>query len=255
MTWNWDVKTTTKPAIPDDAVARSVNLMCYLLHNITYNQLYNSALTGVLWRLQQNLKSMPRSLNSGAVTAGFDVKGELSKCFKSIEDALDSDTSIKLRTFFEVYFRSDSARYSKEISIVEAIESIHTNNPDEMAVFCTPFMAFQQSSNPSSPLDPTNQTGPFLKALGNLTLFDLYTYHEPLDEYGNKGPIRIAVEKGRKDGILNFLRGPIQISNGPIFIATPPSNNRKCSGGHCVLSTTPSWCNEDENGNCTVAGG
>ncbi len=256
MTWNWDVKATTKPVMADDFVSRSANLMCYLLHNISYNQLYAGPLVDVVWRLKQNLLSMPRSLNAGAITIGFDVKSELSESFRRMEVALKGDQTVILREFFEKHYRSeDPAIYAKQLEFISAIEYLHRSATNgEMAVFCTPFMAFQRATSPSKPLDYLLHTKPFLDVLGKYTLFDLHTYHEPLNPDGSKGPIRTAVAKGRADGILNFLTTS-GVKEDEVYITTPPSNYRTCSGGHCVSTTLSSWCNEDENGNCTVAGG
>lgn len=256
MTWNWDVKATTRPVMADDFVSRSANLMCYLLHNITYGQLYEGPLVDVVWRLKQNLLSMPRSLNAGAITIEFDVKSELSESFRQMEVALNGDRAVILREFFEKHYRSeDPATCAKQLGFISAIEYLHRSATNgEMAVFCTPFMAFQRVTNPSNPLDHLLHTKPFLDVLGKYTLFDLHTYHEPLNSDGTRGPIRTAVAKGRTDGILNFLSSSAGIADD-VYITTPPSNNRKCSGGHCVSTTLASWCNEDENGNCTVAGG
>lgn len=229
--------------------------MCFLLHNITYRQLYEAPLVEVVWRLKQNLRTMPRALNSGANTTGFDVKSELSESFDRMELALGGDQTVILRVLFERYFRHEDPTVSPQRRFIDAIEYLHRPAANgEMAVFCTPFMAFQREINPTPPLDYNLHTKPFLDVLGKYTLFDLHTYHEPLNSDGTRGPIRTAVAKGRADGILNFLTTS-GVKEDEVYITTPPSNNRKCSGGHCVSTTLASWCNEDENGNCTVAGG
>lgn len=254
MTWNWDVTATVKPPMDSDLTTKSVNLMCYLLHNITYNQLYKGPLLDVIVRLRLNLRRLPKNLNRGAIRRDFDLLTPLDKALKKIEDILESRAPMYLQTFMQVHFRTTAAMYPDEISIVEILEELHTPLDDEFEVFCTPFLTMQDEANPTS-LPDSEDLDDFFEKLGGLTLFDLYTLHEPWVDNGSgvKVPGRLAKAVRRaKDANILQVR-PFSIVKGEFTHKTPPAGNSlKCKDGTCSSADPMYWCNSDENGHCTI---
>lgn len=254
MTWNWDVTTTVKPPMDTDLTTKSVNLMCYLLHNITYNQLYKGPLLDVVLRLRLNLRRLPKNLNRGAISRNFDLLTPLDRGLKDIEDILESNPPIYLITFMQTHFRSDSASYPSEIRIVEILEGLHTPLDDEFELFCTPFLPMQDEANPTT-LPRVEDLDDFFEKLGGFTLFDLYTLHEPWVDNGSgtKVPGRLAKAVRRaKDARILQVR-PFSIIKGEFNLQTPPAGNSlKCKNGICSPADPIYWCNSDENGHCTI---
>jgi len=242
MTWCWDVKNTLTPPMADNESIRSVNLMCFLLHNISYSELYDGPLENVVTRLWINLDRFPRDLQVDADGNPYDVKTALEAVLQGIATRLSTPpipSGLKLRHYFER--RTPPAAPG---DTMHDVADLLNNMPVQMRHFCRPFLAFYYDSNMH--IEP-RRMDEFIQILGPFTLWDFYTLSDSSGRYGAQ---KSEIQRAQNDRILLFT---FDARPGLTITTTPPRNGKRCnSSNRCENGALTDWCNEDENGHCTI---
>ncbi|MCF6284686.1 MAG: hypothetical protein L3K26_05820 [Candidatus Hydrogenedentes bacterium] len=239
---------------------KSVNLMCFLLENVTYDQLYKEPFGYAIGEIakQADLLDAPANdalLNKGAYTDTFDLKKVIFPALNEIKGYVHPTT--KLGNLFTAIYTSGSVRAERKIFVrLNRLyrEGMNRNGDCEVDHFCCPFRLFQQRGRR---LDPQHLTD-FLDVLGHKKMVQLYT--EKKTDYSRE-EIR-AICKARKEEILidhssRPLVGETSDEDGDtgvgLFSVNPFANGLTCDNGTCEeLGNTSHWCN-DADGSCSAA--
>lgn len=267
---SYDVETTMLPLPPTGdptynptkAAIKSINLMIYLLDNVTYAELYKekfgSALGRIIVRATQ-LEAMPggTALKEG-VYSHVDISRQLLDGLESIRKIPGIDDIILGSLFYSAGLTS-----AKKALITELL-AIYTNslnhaNQCELAHFCCPFLYRQESGVPflhKGALDV------FLDYVGDKTMYKLFT--EPKADYSTAQQFVlneartvhfILGDKSARPGLpYPFVEFEVEEGKNDFHLFSNPFGNySKCSGGECVTSTRANdWCN-DASGSCSAA--
>lgn len=262
----FDVEPTMPPGSgtdPDVARAiKSVNLMCYLLGDLTYNQLYRDpfqfALQSILARaLALQRLPYPGKLREGAYTT-TDISASLITCIQNIA-RIPSIDNITLGSLFLRQFANGTPEHSLIVEL-DALysDSLNSQNQCELTHFCCPFRYYQEGASGLQPavLDE------FLRQVGEKTMYNLFT--EPKSSYSPDqrtilGHARtrdfilwdISSRPGVPSAVLDAERAD---ENGFGILTRPLGNGLRCDNGVCTNqgATATDWCN-DANGSCSGA--
>lgn len=249
----------------------SVNLMCFLLDNISYIRLYNTTFEPVLKDIIEQAKRIDdlenaSLLDRGAYNSIVRIRPMLVKKNQGDPDgALDkilaivAGSTMKLGSLFTDTLAPDSVEQRVVDEIIDMYRSadVTQQRQCELEHFCCPFMYFQETGNPRLPVDDLNA---FLLGVGDKSM--LQFYKENKKTYIAEGRTA-AIVKAREDKILVdhssrlIANTPIEDTknqSGTIVALTyPPSNGLRCDGnGTCVQGSNNDWCNTAGSG-CSAA--
>ncbi len=200
------------------------------------------------WAEEHLLRKMRRAVQEidDAIAAGKAPK-ELVEAEEQQADLRRPIERFKLRTLLEskIPETKDGDKPSKVRQVVDLWIELDDYVPDYL---CMPWVAIQAESY-QEPV-PRSQLDRHIKDMGWVTLEDLFTLSKvknpELYEY---------VKRDKALGILSRPRaGRMQLMDEPADGAksTNGTNNKVCENNNCVSGD--SFCSEDSQGNCTVAG-
>ncbi|MCF6284687.1 MAG: hypothetical protein L3K26_05825 [Candidatus Hydrogenedentes bacterium] len=239
---------------PDVARAiKSVNLMCFLLDDVTYNELYRDdfrvAIPKILAQAEKLGKNKHSSLNRGAYDDDFPIKDLLVGAFTDIRDNIAANPPVTLGNLFYL----DPT--TKEDYILSRLDTLYSksyqygSNDCELDHLCCPFRYFQQ--NPADRDDGTNLRD-FLGAWGDKKMIQLYIERKKDYPSAKIDQIRNA----RTNGILHDRSAKFSLDPKstvkPSFVTNPFANGLICDGGVCATGAPSDWCN-DASGSCSAA--
>lgn len=231
----------------------SINLMCFLLRDITYTELYGTPIEptstsrkNVFDKLILNAKGLPEDLKvdaaGDAVTNFINIftTSNGSGAFDICQDAI-SDYTHAL-TLGDLFWqpRDTSTNPLPPLAvarnrIVDALD--HVTSRPEMRHFCAPFVGIQLGF---APLLTEFHVRDFLHYFGTKNIEYFYTTAGTREE-------RNAARRARDAGILNQKRSLSVAATGKDFEANVlhEGNGMICSGNGCIPSGDPStWCVE-----------
>ncbi len=252
MAWTWDVtKTYGTGTNPHTVGTRSVNLMCYLLKDTTYNQLYGEPVDGALDAIIDNLKHLPKYLDEDTHGNGRPIKATLLQHLNKIRATLRSrrpaseDRVIAGHFFHKRQYTPGVGRYRLFVETVGELRKV--GSTVDLQHFCMPFMPIQLSGNL---LDEDELVKDFLGPLGKKKLYHLYT--EAKKSYSQ--PQRDAIRAAKRNGIF-YTPAPYQpVDDSDKFNTVNLLNEWECVNGTCVHRPGQNvWCNADDDRNCTAA--
>ena len=252
MAWTWDVSTTYGTGTnPHTVGTRSVNLMCYLLKDTTYNQLYDEPVDGALDAILKNLKNLPGYLDNDGRGNGRPIKADLLRHLNKIRASLRSrrpaseDEVIAGHFFHKRQYTPGAGRYRLFVETVGELRGLGSNA--DLQHFCMPFLPMQLSGKL---IKEDELVKDFLGPLGKKKLYDLYT--EAKKSY--TPPERDAIKAAKLNGIF-YTPAMYPIADETADLKSVNLLNQwKCVSGACVHRPGENvWCNSDDNGNCTAA--
>lgn len=250
MEWTWDVNDTLpSTATKDTLVTRSINLMCYLLKDTTYNELYKDSLEFSLNRILANLSDLPPYLDRDANGTNMPIKGDLEYHLENIRRNLrtripTAEDTVVCGNFFHVRRYNTPGRRSRlyHETVMEFRRLRGRRNLDH---FCIPFMRAQLGSA----LLKKEELTTFLDQVGGKTLFQLFT--ELKKDY--TAAQRKAIKAAKANGILASTIDATDDKGDFQVMIVNLKNNHKCVGGVCQDNHPGYWCNAGDNNQCTAA--
>lgn len=266
---HFDIMSRIKSTTPTQ-VTRSTNLMCALLNNITYNDLYESPFwrpgaagepgdpNCALERMRSNAANLPDELNTDPDGSSYDVRARITTLLDAIREILNPQGTppVHLRGLF---IRNVSLGASAEdpflLRIHDLIAALRTNTGDNLHHFCTPFMEMQKSNN-----YPVMQTdwNEFIAVCGRYTLVQLFanvTRASVGSSIHKAKRLGIMTDQGRK---LSFTFTNDEGESSTVYAFAPNGGNSlKCyidaEGDHsCVASFPYHWCNLTDDDVCSA---
>ena len=258
----FDIRRPFVPGYPaqydNDAVVQryydQVNIMIYLMHDITYASLYkNVRPTAGKWSRRFKALSDP---NQTIVPQedGYPMTG-LPELAAFAHDAMidivqtcqqNADETISLHTFF---WESPDNFTKAESAVYESFRQV--NEQDTGGFLCIPFVDNNNIPGPAGTdhVRPKNSEMAHHRGadvLTKRTIYQLYVEQPPASE---RKALIDAIRFGRAKRILR--------SGKPTLITTGTGgNNRICNEQtHLCQNQTGSWCSQDEAGNCSAMGG
>jgi hypothetical protein len=264
-----DINDYLKEPIQDSVGCRSINLMAFLLRDVTYDQLYSdpfyhtgirargtSIFTCALDKIIENAEWLPAKFNLPAYgSEPFDVKELLvsktnNAALQSIRARLSMSDAppIILGDFFwksqdqsianpDLHFTPEEA--VEVAHIVDVLESLHTEHGNRMDHLCVPMLAFQKGPKRGGlDLLQKQDMQDFLGVLGNFRLMDFYTQ-------GGTTTQRQAHRTAKQRHILReFRQEDVE--------KTRAGNAQRCVNGTCSAGTPEQWCNTTSEGVCSI---
>jgi len=281
----FDIKCLEPGIIHDSIGARSVNLMCAILNDITYNELYTSVFheerrpgdpETILDRIINNIDNLHEDLQVGATTDDKIVIERLAGrngVFVQIRDILvyADYPKVRLGDLFHKNIHSGIDTKNEIIMqmIVSILDGVHRpdeSNEDQMYHFCVPFLTIQKnripthdphSKKPKKSKPDQDAFKEFLKVLGDHTLRHMYdgTLHSN-HTYSDQ---RQAAKRALDRCILKE-HGRLHKPGPRAGVTTSDGNNRHCeanssgTGSHCETCAPEhpdDWCNQYTSGGTT----
>lgn len=260
----FDVETTMPPdsvTTPEIRLSiRSINLMCYLTGDVTYQQLYGQlfgfALDEIVKRARQ-LVDMPSGtkLKEGAYRNN-DISRQLYDGLLAIQNGNPGFRSIVLKNLFLNKYTSGT-----EYDLVRRLYNIFTSSVStdhlecELAHFCCPFLYFQL---PGSTSITEPQFTDFLRILGGRAMYDLFTMRrQTLDRdeitmIATARGLNILLDSTPRPRFTNLALHPFELDSlgDQELLNINFGNGLYCDTGTCKPRNANDFCN-DANGSCS----
>ncbi len=264
----FDVETTMPSGNYSDQVKRtikSINLMCFLLENVTYNQLYSDPFGYAIGEMVKQARLLNDPANNALLNVGaysgihYPIRDLMVTALEDIQGYVDSAPQTKLGNLFTAIYSAGSVRAERKI-LVRLNELYQASMKDgncELTHFCCPFRFFQQRGKR---LEPPQHLEDFLNVLGDKRMVDLYT--EKKTDYVKEKRIQaIRDARNRKILIDHSSRFVVEDSldeeeekTVELFGSDPVANGLTCDNGTCKDLNHPNdWCNSTSNGSCSAA--
>lgn len=240
------------------------DLMVHLCTGITFNELYDGPLIGVVTHMIDRIDTadkLPDHLHKDIK----DRRADALTILQNIQTELGGNDRIKLRHFYEERFKDTNTPKGKIAQLWIALEDLMRS------YVCTPWVRIQKADS-NRPADntfvPPARITAFLNQIGEYDLSDFYLKpagrHSRLDNGIGRGRLDRILSRPRPGGV--GLAGCVGKEESPIE-AMPDagggggggggSNNRRCnSTTHRCEVHTGSFCSEDPDTNqCSAASG
>lgn len=245
-------------------IVRSVNLMCALLDNITYETLYEQPFwkpimpsrptvgdpNCALERLFKNAATLHFDLNTTPSGTPYPIGALIAATLAEIREYLIENGAppIRLNGLFIRKVAKGTHPHDPHLkNFHDRVKLLHQAHGAKLRHFCTPFLHKQATS-------PVNNTDwqTFISACRTKTLTDLYATEK-------KAVLGVAVKKACNAGILIDHGNPLTFTKtsksgkkSRVRIKTPSGgNSRKCTGTTCGPSVPTDWCNTTTDGHCS----
>lgn len=196
----FDVRNVRPGSIRDGIGTRSINLMCAILGDITYNELYAGSFhytpqanpgpvpppipgpgpgLSVLDRIIRNVDALDPALQIGATTGNLIVKDKLiglGGAFIRIKYGLAAlgypDIQLKTLFYTDLQTIGDEKLRNGYLLIIAALENVHEfpqgdPNMDQMFHFCVPFLTIQMGRIPADGTLPRPKRAPTASEFNN----------------------------------------------------------------------------------------
>lgn len=251
-------------AIPRE---QSINLMCFLLRGISYQELYGDPVVRVngkhvFDRLIKNAKGLPMELQVDADGNAHDMTAEFTTpkktgIFDKAKLAIDkynrqhnSDgaKSLILGELFTCARKDPPTTPLEQLKndVVDALDKINDKGR-ELRHFCAPFVGIQLGR---APLVKEEKFEDFMNYFADKNIEYFYTN-------GGTTAEKKAAARARKAGILSEVKSYDKVNRkgGPSIMVRGDGNGKHCVNGTCCNSDSDdTWCETViVNGNATCA--
>ncbi len=262
----YDVECTMPaPATDPEAIlaVRSANLMCYLLGDVTYDELYRKSFADALDQIiirAEKIVQKPRNhkLKHGAYNSP-DISIILRDGLVDLRRNVLGAGDIVLGNLFIKHYPDPA---SLEYRVTARLYKLYCDSLDggyvELSHLCCPFLNFQISGG--TQVDTTDYLT-YMRELGDKTLYDIFA-----ERRARFSSTQIqAVQDAKRIGILSDKTPRPQVCVLDMHPSNPETrpepfepytggtgNRLRCQGGVCVTGAILDWCN-DANGSCSAA--
>ncbi len=246
-----------------------IDFMVHLCHHWNYEKVYGN-LSKTIGRMIGRLgdDKLPQHLKHKVPDAKCKKFVKLLEDMKEIVDGVDADiknghppqelvnyendqgylekeiTEVTLQSFFEIQFQQSDMK-----DIAKLWGKIFDELPN---CLCLPWVQIQRTGDVVSRKDMEDH----IAYMKQDELEDFFTVKIDHLNHRNKR-LRDGILHGRKKKILGRSKreDALVVLGGGGPIDDGDSNGKQCSNGNGCVDHDGSFCNEDENGNCTIANG